>query len=101
LRNTKLSTKHKLNEYFALNCKLNEICNFTNPDLIAETMVNEISNIIKIIAPDKIIQCTKKYSPWITSELKKNNNLLGKNSTKFQLQLINKRTGDNIDTKET
>ena len=36
-----------------------------NSDHIAQSMVYEVSQIIERISPSKLIQCSKKYAPWL------------------------------------
>ena len=67
-RNSKLLMRHNLNEYFSYNPYLQEIFSETDPNKIAETLLNELSIIIECIAPSKKVQCTKKYAPWINQE---------------------------------
>ena len=65
IRNNKLLTKHTLNEYFTNNDTINTIFNHTDPNIIAEILVNEISLIIECISPSRKIQCSNNYAPWI------------------------------------
>ena len=37
-------------------------------DFIAETLINELSIMVETLAPAKLIQCEKKYAPWIDHE---------------------------------
>ena len=67
-RNSKLLTKYNLNQYFLHNEVLQCIFSETDPNIIAETLLNELSIIIKCIAPSKKIQCVKTYAPWIKDE---------------------------------
>ena len=67
-RNSKLLTKHTLNEYFSCNTFIQEIFSETDPNIIAETLITELSLIIECIAPSKKVQCSKSYAPWITKE---------------------------------
>ena len=67
-RNSKLLTRHNLNEYFSHNQFLQEIFAETDPNIIAETLLNELSIIIECISPSKKIQCSKNYAPWINEE---------------------------------
>ena len=69
-RDNKLITKHLLSEYIANNQPLNDLFSYTDPDSIANTLVSELSNIIDIIAPPKIIQAKKKYAPWLDKNFK-------------------------------
>ena len=36
-----------------------------DPDYAADTLVTELTNICNSISPYKLIQCNKKYIPWI------------------------------------
>ena len=47
---------------------LQEIFSETDPNIIAETLINELSLIIECIAPSKKVQCSKNYAPWINQE---------------------------------
>ena len=67
-RNSRLLTRHNLNEYFSNNPLLQEIFSETDPNVIAETLLNELSIIIECIAPSKKIQCSKNYAPWINKD---------------------------------
>merc|ERR1712101_64271 len=67
-RNSKLLTRHNLNEYFSNNHFLQEIFSETDPNIIAEILLNELSIIIECIAPSKKIQCSKNYAPWINQD---------------------------------
>ena len=67
-RNSKLLTRHNLNEYFSHNHILQDIFSETDPNIIAETLLNELSIIIECIAPSKKIQCSKNYAPWINDD---------------------------------
>ena len=67
-RKSKLLTKHTLNEYFSCITFLQEIFSETDPNIIAETLINELSLIIECIAPSRKVQCSKSYTPWINKE---------------------------------
>ena len=67
-RNSRLLTKHNLNQYFSHNEFLQGIFSETDPNIIAETLLNELSIIIECIAPSKKIQCSNSYAPWINDE---------------------------------
>ena len=68
IRNNKLLTKHSLNQYFDHNHELNRIFNETDPDAIAEILINELSLIIETISPSKKIQCSNSFCPWLDDE---------------------------------
>ena len=51
IRDYKLLTKDILNEYFSHNDTLNTIFNYTDPELVANILINEITRIINCIAP--------------------------------------------------
>ena len=53
IRNNKLLTKEKLQYYFNNNIALNNIFSYTEPNIIANTIINELSNIIELISPSK------------------------------------------------
>ena len=67
-RNSKLLSKYNLNQYFSHNQFLQGIFSETDPNVIAETLVNELSIIIECIAPSKKIQCSNSYAPWINDD---------------------------------
>ena len=46
-----LLTEHTLNEYLNNNDIIQTAFNYTDPDLIAEIIMNEYNNIIEIVAP--------------------------------------------------
>ena len=50
----------------------------TDPNVIAETLLNELSIIIECIAPSKKIQCTKSYAPWINGDFLRESKLKDK-----------------------
>ena len=54
-RNSKLLTKHTLNQYFSNNEALNTIFNYTDTEIISILLINETSLIINCIAPAKKI----------------------------------------------
>ena len=62
IRDYKLLTKHTLNEYFSHNDTLNTIFNYTDPEIVANVLINEITLIINCIAPPKKIQCSNNYA---------------------------------------
>ena len=47
---------------------LDIIFNYSNPDTIANILINEISLIINCIIPAKRIQCYNKFALWIDEE---------------------------------
>ena len=67
-RNSKLLSRYNLNQYFSHNEVLHGIFSETDPNIIAETLLNELSIIIECIAPSKKIQCTNSYAPWIKDD---------------------------------
>ena len=46
-----LLTEHTMNEYLKNNDIIQTAFNYTDPDLIAEIIMNEYNNIIEIITP--------------------------------------------------
>ena len=68
IRNHKLLMKHNLNQYLSHNDIINTIFNYTDPNVITEILVNEISLMIECIAPSQKVQCSHNYTPWITEE---------------------------------
>ena len=57
-----------MNQYFSHNEFLQGIFSETDPNIIAEKLLNELSIIIECIAPSKKIQCSNSYAPWINDE---------------------------------
>ena len=57
-----------MSQYFVNNEVLQSIFSETDPNVIAETLLNELSIIIECIAPSKKIQCNSSYAPWIKEE---------------------------------
>ena len=55
-------------QYFINNEILNTIFHYTDPEIIANILINEISIIINCIAPAKKVQCNTKYAPWIDDD---------------------------------
>ena len=68
VRDSKLLTKHNLNEYLANNEVISTVFNYTDPNSIAEILINELSLIIECIAPSKKVQCSNNYAPWISQD---------------------------------
>ena len=83
-RNSNLLTRQSLNDYFSCNPYLQEIFSETDPNKIAETLLNELSIIIECIAPSRKVQCSKKYAPWI------NQNFIRESKIKDELHRIAK-----------
>merc|ERR1712240_335583 len=63
-----LLTEHNLNQYLNHNDIIQTAYNFTDPDLIAEIIMQEFNNIIEIIAPRTKRQVKKNYTPYINKE---------------------------------
>ena len=57
IRDYKLLRKHNLQQYFIHNSHINSVFNETDPYIIANTIINELSIIIECIAPTKKIEC--------------------------------------------
>ena len=70
---------------------LNSIFNHTDPDIIAEILIRELSIIIECIAPSKLVQCDSKYAPWIDQNFKKESKL------KNELHKIAKKSNNEDD----
>ena len=68
IRNSILLTKHTLNQYFDSNEVQNTVFNESDPNVIANILISELSIIIKSIEPSKIIQCTNSYCLWVTDK---------------------------------
>ena len=90
-RNSKLLTKHNLSQFFTNNEVLQCIFSETDPNIIAETLLNELSIIIECIAPSKKIQCNSTYAPWIKEEF------LRESKVKDNLHRIAKRSNSEDD----
>ena len=79
-----------MNEYLKNNDIIQTAFNYTDPDLIAEIIMNEYKNIIEIIAPQTKRQVKKNYTPYLTQETRKEKQNLQKLHTKAkQTQDIN------------
>ena len=76
-RNFRLLTKYKLNQYFSNNEALQGIFSEQDPNIIAETLVNEISMIIECIAPSKKIRCKNSYAPWVNEDFLRESKIKG------------------------
>ena len=70
IRNSKLLTKHALNPYFENNSEINKLFHESDPNVIANILINELSIIIESISPSKQIQCKNNHCPWLTDEYK-------------------------------
>ena len=68
LRDNSKITCQKLTELFNKNLILPTILQSNDPNFIAETIVNELSIMVEILAPSKLIQCSKKFAPWLNNE---------------------------------
>ena len=69
-RDNKLLNKYVLNEYVN-NCDcLNSVFNYTDPNIIATIITEELSNIVEIISPQKIIQVKNNNAPWANNIFK-------------------------------
>ena len=73
-RNVKLLTKCELTKYILLSTPLQTIFQSQDPNYIANTIMNELNNIIEIIAPAKKVQFKKKYQPFLSQELLQDQN---------------------------
>ena len=60
-----------MNEYLKNNDIIQTAFNYTDPDLIAEIIMNEYNIIIEIIAPKTKRQVKKNYTPYLTKETRK------------------------------
>ena len=70
IRDNKLLTTNTLNEYLANNEVLDSISNHTDPNIIAETMIWDISLMIESIVPSKKIQYKNNNAPLPNDEFK-------------------------------
>ena len=70
-RNNKLLTKKALNNQIQHSQILNDIFHHTDPNIIANLLQVEINAIINVIAPLKIIQYSRKYTPYYNNEIHK------------------------------
>ena len=66
----KLLTKERLQLYFNNNTALNTVFSYSDPNIIANIIINELSRIIELISPSKKVQCSKSYAPWIDKNFK-------------------------------
>merc|ERR1712240_586638 len=83
-----------MNEYVKNNDIIQTALNYTDPHLIAEIIMKEYNNIIKIIAPQTKRQVKKNYTPYINKETRQEKQNLHKLHTKA------KQTQDANDWKE-
>ena len=63
-------TKDKLKLAVAKNLKLQNLTQLMDPNLVAETLQNELNNIIDHLAPQKRIIRNKDNQPFLTSEIR-------------------------------
>ena len=63
IRNYRLLTKDKLQSMISNNNILNSIFSETDPNIIANSLISELTNIIEILSPSKKVQCKKKFAP--------------------------------------
>lgn len=86
-----MPTKHALNQHLQHNEIIQTAFTYTDPDLVADIIMSEFSNIIDIIAPHTIRQVRKNYTPYISKTLRQKQGKLRK------LHIKAKRTQDNAD----
>ena len=68
-RNFHLLTKNELSKYIQSSSILQTIFQSQDPNYIANTITDEINNIINIIAPAKKVQVKKNFEPFISHEI--------------------------------
>ena len=66
----KLLTKERLQLYLKNNTALNSVFSYSDPNIIANIIITELSRIIELISPSKKIQCSKSHAPWIHKNFK-------------------------------
>ena len=70
IRKNKLLSKRHIKNQFDNNATINDIFNYTDPDIIADIIQIEMNSMIELIAPQSYIQYTKDYAPYLTDELR-------------------------------
>ena len=68
IRNNKLLTRERLQQLWDSNDIIKSTLYSTDPKYISQCIINELSIIIETLSPSKLIQCEKKYAPWIDNE---------------------------------
>ena len=67
-RDQKLLTKQALTTLFNSNQNISSIFNYEDPNVIANILINELNSIIESLAPEKLIQHSNKYAPWLNGD---------------------------------
>ena len=68
----------------SLNPNLNSIFSISDPEIIAETIHNELNFIINDLAPASIRQMSKSQAPWLNNEIR---NEIRQNNDKLTLAI--------------
>merc|ERR1712030_82609 len=77
-RDYSLLTKLNLQQYYNYNTEIQKAFNHSNPNTIAEIIINQVNIIINSIAPAKKIQCKKKYAKWLNINIKNQGDIKNK-----------------------
>ena len=72
VRNYKSLNRFNLEKYINNSSILNSIFRYTDPELITNIIQIELNAIINLIAPPKIVQFRKNYTPYYTEEIRNN-----------------------------
>ena len=68
IRDNSRITSEKFSQQFKSSSILPLILESKDSNYVAETLVNEISILVETLAPSKLIQCSKKFAPWLNKE---------------------------------
>ena len=69
-RDKSLLSKHNLEQFMDNNTYIDELFQWEEPNLIAEILTNELNIIVNSIAPKHKIQLSKKFVPYMNSQIR-------------------------------
>ena len=69
-RDKSLLSKHNLEQFMENNTYIDELFQWEEPNLIAEILTNELNIIVNSIAPKPKIQLSKKFVPYMNSQIR-------------------------------
>ena len=69
-RDKSLLSKHNLGQFMENNTYIDELFQWEEPNLIAEILTNELNIIVNSIAPKPKIQLSKKFVPYMNSQIR-------------------------------
>ena len=72
IKNVKLLSKNRLLSFVSNSDILNDVFNFSDPNMIANILQLELNSIINAISPFKIVQYSKNIIPYIDSKIQQN-----------------------------